>query len=504
MALRPPTDDELKELAEANFFQLTDEELESFQELMPGMFELFEQLDRMPLPKEPLKYPTRDSGYRPSKEEDPLNAIIRRCNLKGAPTGKLAGKRFGLKNNICVAGMPLTLASLVLEGCIPETDATIVTRLLDEGAEIVALLNLDSFAYSGGADTSDYGRILNPHNQDHSAGGSSSGSGAALYYDDIDITIGGDQAGSIRIPASFCGVVGLKPTHTLVPYTGIVGNDGTLDHAGPMARTVSEVALTLEVIAGKDPLDHRQGEVHVQRYTEALGQGVEGLRIGVLDEGFGLTLSEPDVEDAVRKAVSVLGELGAQVSPVSVPEHREAMGMEWALVGEGFTSLWQNNGMYHHVQGMFDPNLVETFGKFRQTQSNDLPPWTKFSLLVGTYMVERYHGRLYAKAQVLRRVLRTKYNEAFEQVDILIMPTTAMKAHRHNFNSSVSEKMTTGGNMLENTSPFDVTGHPAISIPCAKSNGLPVGMMMVGKHFDDATLFRAAHAFEQKVDWETL
>ena len=504
MAFQMPSEVELMELAEANYFQLSEEELEAFTTMMPGMFELYDDLDLMPLPKEPLKYPNRDSGYRPPTEEDPLNAIIRRCNLKGAPTGKLAGKRIGLKNNICVAGMPMTLASRVLDGCIPESDATIVTRLLDEGAEIVALLNMDSMAYSGGADTSDYGRILNPHNPEHTAGGSSSGSGAALYYDYIDITIGGDQAGSIRIPSSFCGVVGLKPTHTLVPYTGCVGNDGTLDHAGPLARTVADVALTLEVIAGKDPMDHRQDEVPLQPYTQALGKGVNGLRIGILSEGFGLPLAEPDVEAAVRKAVGILNELGAQVTEVSVPEHRHAMGMEWSLVGEGFTSLWQNNGMYHHVAGLYDPGLVETIGKFRQTQSNDLPPWTKFNLLLGTYMREKYHGRLYAKAQILRRGLRAKYNEAFEQVDLLVMPTTAMKAHRHNYGSGVLEKMTTGGNMLDNTSPFDVAGNPALNVPCAKSNGLPVGMMLVAKHFDDATLFQAAHAFEQHVDWETL
>ena len=504
MPFQMPSESELIELADANYFQLSDEELEAFTTAMPEMFRLFEELDLMPLPKAPLKYPNRDPGYRPSKEEDPFNAVIRRCSLKGAPTGKLAGKRIGLKNNICVAGMPLTLASRVLDGCVPESDATIVTRLLDEGAEIVALLNMDSMAFSGGADTSDYGRILNPHNPEYTAGGSSSGSGAAPYYDYIDVTIGGDQAGSIRIPSSFCGVVGLKPTHTLVPYTGCVGNDGTLDHAGPQALTVAEVALTLEVIAGKDPLDHRQDEVPVQPYTEALAKGVDGLRIGVLAEGFGLPLSELDVEAGVRKAVGILGDLGARITEVSVPEHRQAMGMEWSLVNEGFTSLWQNNGMYHHVRGAYDPHLVDTIGKFRQTQSNDLPPFTKFSLLLGTYMGERYHGRLYAKAQVLRRMLRAKYDEVFQQVDLLAMPTTVMKAHRHNYDSGILEKMTTGGNMLDNTSPFDVAGNPALNVPCAKSNGLPVGMMLVAKHFDDAALFQAAHAFEQHADWQTL
>src|SRR6476646_8440761 len=175
----------------------------------------------------------------------------------------------------------MTCASLVLKDYVPDIDATIITRMLDAGGEITAVLNMDNFAFSGGGDTSAYGPTRNPHNPDHLAGGSSGGSGAALYYDDIDLSIGGDQGGSIRIPASWCGVVGLKPTHSLVPYTGIAGIDPNIDHAGPMARSVADCALLLEVLAGKDPHDPRQDAVPVQRYTEVLGKDIAGLRIGV-------------------------------------------------------------------------------------------------------------------------------------------------------------------------------------------------------------------------------
>lgn len=504
MALRLPTEKDLHRLAKANHFQLSQNELEAFQALIPGLFENYELLDQMPLPREPLKYRDRDPGQRPTRREDPLNAIVRRCTLRGASSGKLAGKRFGLKNNICVAGMPMSCGSLVLDGYIPDTDATIVGRLLNEGAEVVATLNLDNFAFSGAGDTSALGAVLNPHSREHLAGGSSAGSAAALYYDDIDITIGGDQGGSIRIPASWCGVVGLKPTHGLVPYTGIVGIDNTFDHVGPMARTAADAALTLEVIAGKDPMDPRQGEVPVQPYTEALGRGVEGLRVGVLAEGFGLGVSEPDVDVGVRKAVAVFSELGASATEVSVPDHREAGGIVWSLSAEGATALLQSNGMGHHWEGLYNPSLVETLGKSLRAQSNDLPPAAKLVLLVGSYMGERYHGRLYAKAQNLRRVLRASYDRALAQVDVLAMPTTPMKAHKHEPDLGPQGVIDHGWNMLGNTSPFDMTGHPAISIPCGKTNGLPVGLMLVGRHFDDATLFRAAHAFEQQVDWETL
>ena len=256
MVLRLPTPEDLRRLAAANHFELSEEEMAGFQALIPNLFSNYERLEQMPQPHEPLKYLDRDPGYRPSRQEDPFNAIVRRCTLRGGSSGKLAGKRFALKNNICVAGMPMKCGSLLLDSYVPETDATIVTRLLDAGAEIVAILNLEKFAFSGAGDTSAQGAVLNPHNPEHLAGGSSGGSAAALYYDDIDITIGGDQGGSIRIPASFCGIVGLKPTHSLVPYTGIVGIDNTFDHAGPMARTVADAALTLEAIAGRTPGTH--------------------------------------------------------------------------------------------------------------------------------------------------------------------------------------------------------------------------------------------------------
>ena len=461
MALRIPTAKDLERLAEANHFQLNEQELEAFQALIPGMFESYEVLDQMPEPKEPLKYRERDPGQRPTRQEDPLNAIVRRCTLKGASSGKLAGKRFGLKNNINVAGMPMGLGSLVLGEYVPDTDATIVTWLLDAGAEIVATLNLENFAFSGGGDTSALGAVLNPHNPEHLAGGSSSGSGAALYYDDIDITIGGDQGGSIRIPASWCGVLGLKPTYSLVPYTGIAGIDATFDHAGPMARTVEDAALTLEVIAGKDPMDPRQGDVPVQAYTQALGKGVNGLRIGVLTEGFGSSVSQPEVDEAVRRAVGVLSELGAEITEVSIPDHLEAGGIVWGLMAEGGTAYLRSNGMGHHWQGLYNPGLTEALGKSMRTQGDDLPPTVKLVLLIGSYMSEQYHGRLYAKAQNLRRVLRTSYDRALEQVDVLAMPTTPMTAHRHEPDLSPQEIVSHGWNMLANTAPFDMTGHPS-------------------------------------------
>ena len=505
MTIRRPTSQDLQRLAEANNFDITDAEMQAFEAMIPGLFQSYDALAQMPEERAPLRYPSRDAGTRPTPAQDPYNAILRRCLLQGATGGKLAGKRIGLKNNICVAGFPMTCASKVLEDYIPDSDATIVTRMLDEGAEINAILNLDNFAFSGAGDTSAFGPTLNPHNTAHLAGGSSGGSAAALFYDDIDITIGGDQGGSIRIPASFCGVVGHKPTHGLVPYTGIVGIDNTFDHAGPMARTVYDAALLLEVIAGKDPLDPRQSDTPVQPYTAALTGDASGLRVGVLTQGFGLPESDLAVDYRVRRALPLLAELGATVTDVSVPWHARATGIVWGLMAEGATALLQSSGTGRHFEGLYNPGLAHALGQGRRAQANDFPPTVKLVLLIGSYMTERYNSRMYAKAQNMRRQLRAAYDEALTQFDVLAMPTTPMTAHRNDANGNPHAVLSHGWDMLANTAPFDMTGHPAISIPCGKTaEGLPVGLMLVGRPFDDATVLRAAHAFEQSADWQTI
>ena len=470
MTIRRPNSEDLRRLAEQNHFEITQSEMDAFQRMIPGLFESYDMLAQMPETHPTLRYSSRDSGTRPSPKDDPYNAILRRCRLEGATGGRLAGKRIGLKNNICVSGFPMTCASLILEHYVPESDATIVTRMLDEGAEINAILNLDNFAFSGAGDTSAFGPTLNPHSSDHLAGGSSGGSAAALYYDDIDMTIGGDQGGSIRIPASFCGVVGHKPTHGLVPYTGIVGIDNTFDHAGPMTRTVHDAALLLEVIAGKDPLDPRQGEVPVQDYTGALGAGVGGLRIGILTEGFGLQESDAQVDQKVMEASNRLAELGADVSEVSVPWHANARGVVWGLIAEGATGLLQSSGTGRHFEGQYNKGLAHTLGQGIRAQGNDLPPTVKLVMLIGSYMTEQYHSEMYAKAQNMRRELRAAYDDALSQFDLLLMPTTPMPAHRNDAGGEPYAMLDHGWDMLANTAPFDMSGHPAISIPCGKTS----------------------------------
>src|SRR5215217_1409646 len=238
MPARPPTTEQLRKIANDYGFHFDEADLESFHGLIETVLNTsYNQLDQLTeVEPPPVKYP-RSSGHRPDPEENPFNAWYWRCSIKGADTGPLAGKRIAMKDNICVAGIPMMNGCAAVEGYVPEFDATIVTRILDAGGEIIGKAVCEHLCFSGGSHTSDTGPVLNPHDPKRSAGGSSSGSAALVVAGECDMAIGGDQGGSIRIPSSFCGAVGHKPTHGLVPYTGVFPIELTLDHTGPIART---------------------------------------------------------------------------------------------------------------------------------------------------------------------------------------------------------------------------------------------------------------------------
>ena len=276
----------MREIAQTYGLHLSDTDLESFTGLMSAGLESYRRIDQLTEPTLAVRYP-RTGGYRPSADENLLNAWYQKCTIKGASSGILAGKRVAIKDNVCVAGVPMMNGSSALEGYAPEFDATIVTRILDAGGEIVGKAVCEHLCFSGGSHTSDTGPVLNPHDHTRSAGGSSSGSAALIVTGECDMAIGGDQGGSIRIPSAWCGAYGLKPTYGLVPYTGVFPIELTLDHTGPIAANTADVALFLEAIAGEDGLDPRQKDVKVEAYTRALANDTEGLRIGIVTEGFG-------------------------------------------------------------------------------------------------------------------------------------------------------------------------------------------------------------------------
>src|SRR5262245_39973212 len=420
MAVKTPTLDDLARIAEGFSLRVNKEDLESFRGLMGGMLASYARLDELTEPTLPVKYP-RSPGFRPQPEDNLLGAWYWRTEIKGAPSGPLAGKTVAIKDNVCVAGVPMMNGSSVLEGYVPEIDATVVTRILDGGGTILGKAVCENLCASGGSHTSATGPVRNPYDPQRSAGGSSSGSAALVAVGAVDLAIGGDQGGSIRMPSCWCGICGLKPTYGLVPYTGIFPIELTLDHTGPMARTVAEVALLLEVLAGPDGLDPRQhAGLTGEAYSHALTGNLRGLRLGLVPEGFGWPeVSEPDVDACVTEAAQAFMRLGAEVKRVSIPWHRDGRHVMIAIATEGATMLMVlGNSMGTNWKGHYTTSLLDAYARGRLTRANDLPETVKLFTLLGSYMQEHYHGRYYAKAQNLARVLTAAYDTALGECDL--------------------------------------------------------------------------------------
>ena len=277
MGVKKPTTDEMVKICATLGMNMSVGEINSFIGQMEGAVAGYNALDAMPDELPPVKYP-RLPGYLPSGTENQYNAWYRKTTIKGASSGKLQGKTVVLKDNVLLAGVPMMNGASSLEGYVPDIDATIVTRMLDAGATIVGKAHCEYFCFSGGSHTSALGPVVNPRKDGYSAGGSSSGSAALVAAGEVDMAIGGDQGGSIRIPSAYCGTYGMKATHGLVPYTGVMPIESTLDHTGPITSNVADNALLLEVLAGPDGLDPRQINITTAAYTQALTGGVQGLQ----------------------------------------------------------------------------------------------------------------------------------------------------------------------------------------------------------------------------------
>ena len=504
MTVKRATLDELKSIADDLAIPLTHDRAVEFLALMQGNFDAYDLLEAMPDYKPAVKYP-RTPGYRPEGDENKYNAWYVKTTVKGASSGKLAGKTVVLKDNVCLAGVPMMNGASTLEGYTPDLDATIVTRLLDSGATIMGKAHCEFFCLSGGSHTNALGAVHNPHKMGYSAGGSSSGSGALVAAGEVDMAIGGDQGGSIRIPAAFCGIYGMKPTHGLVPYTGVMPIESTIDHTGPMTGNVSDNALMLEVLAGADGLDPRQYAPKTAAYTEALGKSAKGLRIAIVNEGFGHANSEKDVDERVLAAAAHFGKLGATVDKVSLPMHSVGPVIWTPIALEGLQAqMMRGNGMGFNWKGLYTTSLLDAHAGWR-ARANELSDSLKISMFVGEYFLKHYRGRYYAKAQNLSRKLKAAYDSVLGKYDLLLMPTLPMKSTPiPPADAPLPLYIQRAFEMVGNTAPFDVTGHPAMSLPCGMSNGLPIGLMLVGKDYDESTIYRAAHAFEQSGDWKKM
>jgi amidase len=409
MTIKRPTLEQMQAIAESLGMTMSEARVGEFLEQMAGTFAAYDVVDALPDNIPVVTYP-RTPGYRPQGEENAHNAWYVKTTIKGAPGGKLAGKTVVLKDNVCVAGVPMMNGSSTLEGYIPTLDATIVTRLLDAGATILGKAHCELFCLSGGSHTGSQGVVHNPYKTGYSAGGSSSGSGVLVARGEVDLAIGGDQGGSIRIPASFCGIYGMKPTHGLVPYTGVMPIESTIDHTGPMTATVRDNALMLEVLAGEDGLDPRQYAPKVAPYTASLDRGVRGLRIGVVGQGFALANMEPEVAAKVRAGAEVLSGLGADVFEISVPEHAIGAAIWTPVALEGLQAqMMLGNGMGFNWKGLYTTTLLDAHAAWRE-RADELSDSLKISMLAAQYFLTHYRGFYYAKAQNLARMLRGAYD----------------------------------------------------------------------------------------------
>lgn len=451
--------------------------------------ELYDDVARAQIPERAYQFPDAAAN--------PLGGWYVTAEIRTGAAGPLSGRRVVIKDNIAVAGIPMMNGSRTLEGFIPSRDATVVERMLAAGATIAGKSVCEDLCCSSSSFTSACGPVRNPWDPVRETGGSSSGSAALVAAGELDLALGTDQGGSVRIPASLCGIVGHKPTHGLVPYTGGFPIERTIDHIGPITRTVADAALLLTVLAGADGRDPRQlAAMPVIDYRSALTGEVAGLRVGLLSEGFGHPGSR--VDDLVRSAAQRFTEIGCTVGEISVPWHRHALLVFAVIFTDGATyQMLEGNGYGLGADGLYDPELMAYFAAQRVAKADQLSAIVKATALCGYYSLQTFGGASYAKARNLLPHARAAYDRALDQYDVLIMPTVP----------GTAAPLPTGGEdnvtllaqalgMVGNTAPLDATGHPAISVPAGFVDGLPVGMMIMGKRFDDATVLKVAAAFE--------
>ncbi|KAI1341689.1 amidase signature domain-containing protein [Xylariaceae sp. FL0016] len=467
-------------------------------------------------PKPDLKSYPRENIHRPSQDEQAFGAAwAHKCFIKGNTRGCLKGKTVCLKDCIAVAEVPQFYGSDAFPAWTPDTDATVVTRVLDAGADVHGTAVCENFCNSTSSFTSAQGIVENPHAEGYSAGGSTSGGAALVSSGLIDIAIGTDQGGSIRVPSSLCGCVGLKATHGLVPYTGITSGDAIDDHAGPLTRSVLQAAECMDAIAGYDGIDDRSlgaGEHGSFKFAKYLESGtdsmprLDGIRIGMLTEGFEQSIVQPDVREVVRAAALKMEKLGAVVEEVSIPLHLEGPAI-WTIQ-QRISGTAVILGQTHGRRGLYLTKFEQTRLPWNAQSFSKLFPSTKNTVINGLYLSERFPG-LYGKSVNISRQIRDDYEAALRKFDVLVMPTTPYVAPKHGSRESPRSCFEPSIGLTTNTAVFNVTGHPAMTIPVGvapakedRSVLLPVGMQIVGGLWQEQTILKIGHAWESNFNWK--
>jgi aspartyl-tRNA(Asn)/glutamyl-tRNA(Gln) amidotransferase subunit A len=423
---------------------------------------------------------------------DEFYARIKKEDAAGEPLPPLAGVPVAIKDVMVTRGVRTTAASKILENFIPPYDCTAVARLEAAGAVMLGKLNCDEFAMGSSTENSAYRPVRNPRDKTRVPGGSSGGSAAAVAAGMAVATLGSDTGGSIRQPASFCGVVGLKPTYGRVSRYGLIAFASSLDHIGPFANSVKDAALVLRTIAGHDPMDSTSADVPVPDYVAEMEKPVRGLRVGVAQEYFGSGL-DSDVKAAVAAAIQKLASLGCEIVPVSLP-HTEYAIPAYYVVATAEASA--NLARYDGVRYGFRARGARTLGEmYRATRDGGFGMEVKRRIMLGTYALSAgYYDAYYLKAQKVRTLLTRDFDEAFTKVDVIAAPTAPTPAFK------LGEKVDDPLAMYLAdiyTVTANLAGIPGISVPCGESReGLPIGLQILGKHFDEATVLRVAAAYE--------
>ena len=416
----------------------------------------------------------------------------------GETIGLLEGIPIGIKDNLCTRGIPTTCGSRILEGFVPAYESTVTQKLQDAGAVMVGKTNLDEFAMGSSTENSGYQVTANPWDLSKVPGGSSGGSAAAVAAEECVVALGSDTGGSIRQPASLCGVVGMKPTYGLVSRFGLVAYASSLDQIGPFGRTVEDAAILLQAIAGYDAQDSTSLKIEIPDYTQALKPDLKGLKVGVITETFGEGLDEI-VAERVREAIAQLKSLGATIQEISCPRFRYGLPTYYIIApSEASANLARYDAVKYGIREEAD-SLIDMYTK---TRAKGFGTEVKRRIMLGTYALSAgYYDAYYLKAQKVRTLIKQDFDQAFEKVDILVCPTAPTTAFKAGEKTSDPLSMYLSDLM---TIPVNLAGLPSMSIPCGfDGQNLPIGLQLIGNVLREDVLFRVGYAYEQSTKWHT-
>lgn len=414
----------------------------------------------------------------------------------GEDIGLLAGIPIAIKDNLCTVGIPTTCGSKILENFVPAYESTVTQKLQVQGAIMVGKANLDEFAMGSSTENSGYQVTANPWDLSRVPGGSSGGSAAAVAANECVIALGSDTGGSIRQPASFCGIVGLKPTYGLVSRFGLVAYASSLDQIGPLSRTVEDAAILLGAIAGYDPQDSTSLNQKIPDYTQFLKSSLKGVKVGVITETFGEGLSS-EVAETVNNALEQLKKLGATIKEISCPRFRYGLPTYYIIApSEASANLARYDAVKYGIRENAD-NLIEMYGK---TRAKGFGAEVKRRIMLGTYALSAgYYDAYYLKAQKVRTLIKQDFEAAFEEVDVLICPTSPTTAFKAG--EKVDDPLTMYLSDLM-TIPINLAGLPGMSLPCGfDAQGLPIGMQLISNVLREDVLFQVGYAYEQSTEW---